>query len=155
MLDKKNSYRIGELARELGLSQRAVRYYEEMGLIQPIRTAGGFRLFSSRDLDLLRMVLRFKELGLSLEEIRKLLQHREEGLSPEALHSLKGALDSRRQAFEARIEQYREGIVQIDHALDFLAHCDACGAPSDHKTCHACVQSHGEGVSVLIDPRRA
>ena len=154
MIGKEKSYRIGELAEALGLSHRTVRYYEEVGLIRPTRSTGGFRLFSDRDLERIRLVLRFKGLGLSLEEIRKLLCRGDDAFSPQDLRAMHEALASRRQAFAAQIDRYREGIAQIDRALEFLEYCDRCGDRLDEHACHACVKNRGDGIAPLIDPGR-
>jgi DNA-binding transcriptional MerR regulator len=56
------------------LSLRTVRYYEEIGLVEPSeRTPGGFRLYTEADVDLLRLVKRMKALEFSLDDSRALL----------------------------------------------------------------------------------
>jgi DNA-binding transcriptional MerR regulator len=67
------AYLISDLVEELGISQRTIRYYEEQGLLRPRRSAGNHRLFSRRDRARLKMILRGKILGFSLEEIANLL----------------------------------------------------------------------------------
>jgi len=65
---------IGEAAERAGLSLRTVRYWEEVGLVQPsMRSPGGFRLYSEADVDRLTVLKGMKPLGLSLEEIRELM----------------------------------------------------------------------------------
>jgi MerR family copper efflux transcriptional regulator len=67
--------KIGHVAERVGLSLRTVRYYEEVGLLTPTgRTAGGFRLYSEEDVDRLRFLKGMKPFGLTLEEIRELLE---------------------------------------------------------------------------------
>jgi DNA-binding transcriptional MerR regulator len=69
---------IGEVAEDVGLSLRTVRYYEEVGVLSaPARTEGGFRLYGSEHLDQLRLIKQMKPLGLSLEEMREVLRARE------------------------------------------------------------------------------
>jgi DNA-binding transcriptional MerR regulator len=65
-------FRIGELARRVGSTPRAVRYYEELGLLpERGRPRGGHRMYDVRDEDRLRELLHIKELlGLSLSELR-------------------------------------------------------------------------------------
>jgi DNA-binding transcriptional MerR regulator len=65
---------IGEVAERLGLSLRTIRHYEEVGLVVPERTPGGFRLYSETDIGRLALVKRMKPLGFSLEEMRDLLE---------------------------------------------------------------------------------
>ncbi|MBD3145640.1 MerR family transcriptional regulator [Microbispora camponoti] len=65
---------IGEVAERLGLSLRTIRHYEEVGLIVPARTQGGFRLYSEQDVQRLALIRRMKPLGFTLEEMRDLLE---------------------------------------------------------------------------------
>ncbi|WP_049567122.1 MerR family transcriptional regulator [Nonomuraea sp. SBT364] len=64
---------IGEVAERLGLSLRTIRHYEEVGLVVPERTPGGFRLYSETEIGRLALVKRMKPLGFSLDEMRDLL----------------------------------------------------------------------------------
>jgi len=71
--------RIGDVAEEVGLSLRTVRYYEEVGLLPaPARTEGGFRLYGDEHLEQLRLIKQMKPLGLLIEEMRALLGARNE-----------------------------------------------------------------------------
>ena len=69
------TYRISDLAREFDLTPRAMRFYEDMGLLQPERAGPGGRqrVYSSRDRTRLKLTLRAKRLGLSLTEARELI----------------------------------------------------------------------------------
>jgi DNA-binding transcriptional MerR regulator len=65
---------IGQVARETGLTVDAIRFYEKQHLLKrPPRTEGGFRLFSSQDLQSIHFIRSAQELGFSLNEIRELL----------------------------------------------------------------------------------
>lgn len=65
---------IGEVAEQVGLSLRTVRYYEEVGLVAPVeRTPGGFRLYDANAVERLKLVRDLKPLGFSLEEIRDIV----------------------------------------------------------------------------------
>jgi DNA-binding transcriptional MerR regulator len=69
------SYTIGDLAREFDLTTRAIRFYEDMGLLQPQRSGPGGRnrIYSLRDRTRLKLTLRAKRLGLSLSEAREII----------------------------------------------------------------------------------
>jgi DNA-binding transcriptional MerR regulator len=69
---QKPIYSIGDLAGELGISTRAIRFYEDQGMLSPQR-AGGNRVYAARDLARLKLILRGKRLGFSLADIRELL----------------------------------------------------------------------------------
>ncbi|MCM3125491.1 MerR family DNA-binding transcriptional regulator [Mesobacillus sp. MER 48] len=66
-------YSISDLAEEFGVTTRTIRYYEELGLLNPSRSEGGRRLYSSKDLARLKLILRGKRFGFSLEEIREMV----------------------------------------------------------------------------------
>lgn len=69
------TYTISDLAKEFDLTTRAMRFYEDMGLLQPERTGPGGRnrLYSARDRTRLKLTLRAKRLGLSLTEAREII----------------------------------------------------------------------------------
>lgn len=65
---------IGAVAERTGLSLRTLRHYDEVGLVTPSgRTDGGFRLYSTVDVDRLLLIRRMKPLGFTLEEMAALL----------------------------------------------------------------------------------
>ena len=67
-----NTYTISDLAQEFDLTTRAIRFYEDMGLLEPVRSGPGGRnrVYSSRDRTRLKLTLRAKRLGLSLNEAK-------------------------------------------------------------------------------------
>ena len=69
------TYSISDLAREFDLTPRAMRFYEDMGLLQPARSGPGGRqrVYSARDRTRLKITLRAKRLGLSLHEAKSLI----------------------------------------------------------------------------------
>ncbi len=75
--------RIGELAAELGLNPRTIRYYESIGLLpEPERTGGNYRDYGTDDLERLRFIKAAQRLGLTLDEIREVLAFAERGEPP-------------------------------------------------------------------------
>jgi DNA-binding transcriptional MerR regulator len=69
------TYTIGDLAREFDLTNRAIRFYEDLGLLQPERSGPGgrSRVYSGRDRTRLKLTLRAKRLGLSLTEAKDII----------------------------------------------------------------------------------
>ncbi|HEU4390473.1 MAG TPA: MerR family transcriptional regulator, partial [Blastocatellia bacterium] len=67
-------WKVGELARETGLSIRTLHYYDEIGLLQPShKTDSGHRLYTSRDVERIQQIVSLKQLGFPLDEIRDML----------------------------------------------------------------------------------
>lgn len=68
-----DTYTISQLASLLDVSPSAIRFYEEKGLISPERTAGNQRIYSSRDKARMKLILRGKRFGFSLDEIAEMI----------------------------------------------------------------------------------
>ena len=79
MTNKKNgqkgesNYTISDLAGELNITPRTIRFYEEKGLISPRRSSRNHRLYSHSDRDRLKLVLRGRRFGYTLEEIAEMI----------------------------------------------------------------------------------
>jgi DNA-binding transcriptional MerR regulator len=66
-------YRIGELAAKVGLTERTIRYYEELGLLESVkRLVGGVRVYTDADVRRLKYIGKLKMLGLTLQEMLEL-----------------------------------------------------------------------------------
>ena len=72
MAPSRTAFSIAELAEEFDVTPRAIRFYEDMGLLEPAR-AGRNRVYSQRDRTRLKLTLRGKRLGLSLQEVKQLV----------------------------------------------------------------------------------
>eukprot|EP01032_Pedospumella_encystans_P038398 gene38398-43498_t len=87
------TYTITELAREFDITARAIRFYEDQGLLSPSREGAGGRnrVYTPRDRTRLKLTLRGKRLGLSLSEINGLLfypvQYEGEEMSPNVFYT--------------------------------------------------------------------
>ena len=102
------TYTIAELAREFDLTPRAIRHYEDQGLITPAR-AGVQRVYTKRDRTRLKLTLRGKRLGLSLAEIRELIDMYDTAPESSQLARLLEVLARQR----AKLEQQREDIEAV------------------------------------------
>jgi DNA-binding transcriptional MerR regulator len=76
---------IGRVAALTGLTPRQIRYYEQQGLLQAARSAGGQRLYSRDQAQLLLLVKRLRDEGYSLAEVRGLLRQGGRGAEPARL----------------------------------------------------------------------
>jgi DNA-binding transcriptional MerR regulator len=99
-------YSIGDLAGELGVSHRALRFYEDHGLLAPQRI-GGNRVYGARDRARLQLILRGKRLGFALAEIKALLDLYD--VDRDHLEQLRAALVKGRARI-AELEQQQQEI---------------------------------------------
>lgn len=105
--------RIAQVCRELGVTPRAVRYYEEQGLLTPDRIDRRERAFSDKDRARLTLILRGRGIGLSIRELRELLTaYDEQGEAAQTLLAV--------QIFERRLSALQAQRRQIDHTIDLL-----------------------------------
>jgi MerR family transcriptional regulator, copper efflux regulator len=75
--------RIGELAEQAGISTKAIRYYEQIGILTlPARTASGYRAYDQAALGRLSFVRAAQAIGLTLGEIRQIIAFRDDGQAP-------------------------------------------------------------------------
>src|SRR5512145_710594 len=101
------AYAIGELSRMVDLSQRTIRYYEEIGLLQSIRRIeNGKRVYTDDDVRRLKFINRLKVLGLTLAEMVALEKiYRQQRNNREIIPKLIGILDERAGQIDERIHQ--------------------------------------------------
>jgi DNA-binding transcriptional MerR regulator len=105
-------YSISELSREFEITPRAIRFYEDQGLLAP-RRDGQRRIYTPRDRTRLKLTLRGKRLGLTLSEIRELIDMYEPGRDQRpqlerflaVLESHKTSLLQQRADIEAQLEE--------------------------------------------------
>jgi DNA-binding transcriptional MerR regulator len=67
-------YTISQLSQEFDISTRTIRYYEERGMISPIRSETGQRIYTKKDRAVLKLILRGRRFGFSLEEIQEMIE---------------------------------------------------------------------------------
>jgi len=99
---------IGDLAREFGVTLRALRFYEDKGLLNPMRD-GLTRLYSARDREHLKLILKGKRLGFTLVEIADMIATQSDGQDPRLAMSVETVKEQ-----IAHLERQR---IEIDEAL--------------------------------------
>ena len=141
------TFTITELAAEFDVTPRAIRFYEDVGLLEPQR-AGRNRVYSQRERTRLKLTLRGKRLGLSLQEIKQLV-HMYDSPSDTApqLEAFLGVLRAHRTQIELQLEDIRvtlEEIAQHEERCERLlevataaATASAAAAPASKRTAKA------------------
>jgi DNA-binding transcriptional MerR regulator len=117
-------YSVSELANDLGVTPRALRFYEDKGLIAPQR-AGNTRVYTHRDRGRLMLILRGKRLGFTLSEVREWLDLYEGDPDQSAQMARLGdkvrkridALEQQRDDLDATLEELREILDQVEGRL--------------------------------------
>lgn len=101
------TYPIGEISRLVDLSQRTIRYYEEIGLLHSVRRIeNGKRVYTDHDVRRLKFINRLKVLGLSLAEMVELEKiYRKQRNNREILPKLLEILDERAAQIDERVAQ--------------------------------------------------
>ena len=126
--------RIGELAEQAGISTKAIRYYEQIGILTPpARTASGYRSYDETAMGRLAFVRAAQAVGLTLGEIRQVIAFRDQGQAPcahvtELLHRHTADLDVRireLQQLRGELRQLAERATTLDPE-----HCPA------EQVCH-------------------
>jgi len=108
------TYTISELAAEFDITPRAIRFYEDMGLLDPARD-GRNRVYSVRDRTRLKLTLRGKRLGLSLQEIRQLVDMYESPSDTvQQLTAFLAILQTHRDQLTQQLEDIRVTLEEIE-----------------------------------------
>ena len=139
MSDGRRLLQIGEVAELVGLSLRTVRYYEEMGLIEPSgRSPGGFRLFDEEQIKRLRILKGMKPVGLALDEIRELMELLDrtsslDELDAETLVELADRLSRYEELTAERVERLKRHVAEGIKLHDWIeGSLQACRAALQH-----------------------
>lgn len=145
--------RIGDLAAKAGITTRTLRYYQELGIIEPDRrTQGGFRLYSDEQLRRLHIIQSLKSLGFDLERIRALFNLRntvETGgdLAREMIEQLQ----AHQRQVEEKITEYEAMKTRNDKAIGVLQGCLCCSIRVLERDCRQCevYQQHADVPDVV------
>src|SRR5690606_39501480 len=109
-------FTITELTREFGISTRTLRFYEDEGLVKPVRR-GRTRLFRPSDRQLVRQIMRGKRLGFSIAEIREIIQIYKE--PPGEVGQLKlmiRRIEEKREELRQKRRDLEETLAELDQA---------------------------------------
>jgi DNA-binding transcriptional MerR regulator len=113
------SWSIGQLAERFGLGTHVLRYWEEVGLLEPVRDDGGRRRFGDAEVIRVAVIIRSKSAGMSLEQIRALID---------------GEVSDRREVLNAHIQDLDRRMAEMTRSREMTLHALDCQA-HDIATC--------------------
>ena len=109
-------FRISDLAQEFGVTTRTIRHYEELGLLKPERE-GQARIYSRGDRTRLKLILRGKRLGFSLQESRDIIQlYDPDHNNKQQLQLLLGSIAKQKQRLREQLEDIHSMLGELDSA---------------------------------------
>jgi len=144
--------RVGEVAKRVGKTVRALHLYEELDLITPAqRTVGGFRLYRADVVDRINWLTKLQAIGFSLSEIQGFVKEFE------AAQSGRVATTRVRDEFRRKLEEVRLQIAQLQliendlvESIEYLASCHSCSESFLPAECGVCAHQ-GHDISEAPD----
>jgi MerR family copper efflux transcriptional regulator len=146
--------KVGDLARRTGKTVRAIHLYEELGLLSaPVRSKGGFRMYSGDGVKRIEWIQKLQDMGFSLTEIKTFLRVWEESATaPDAMATV-------REIFSDKLHETRETIgrltrlaEELTESLAYLERCRSCNTNHAQTECCACEKGDPDReVPLLVD----
>lgn len=133
-----STYSITDLSRELDITTRTIRFYEEQGMLTPQRR-GQERIYSARDRVTLKLILRGKRIGFSLAECRELIELYDPGNdNRKQLSSMLEKIQQRREQLEQQLLDIEQMQLELDTAEErcLLALAAHPASPTDETPVH-------------------
>ena len=139
-------YRIAEIAELSGFSPSTLRYYEHAGVLAaPDRTPAGYRLYTDRDLERLRLIARAKDLGCSLDEITELARAWDDDECGPVKHRLRALVHDKVAEVEAHLAEQATFADQLRATAAALAARPLDGPCDDTCGCIGVAESSADG----------
>jgi DNA-binding transcriptional MerR regulator len=138
-MDSISLKKIGEVAELLGTTPRALRFYEEEGLVSARRTPGGTRLYSEEDIARFRAILRLAHSGIPLALIKELATARERfSTGEQASHNVHSTLEKLQSQVQEQIGILAQLESEMSNAAKTIEGCFQCANPPTRKGCPQC-----------------
>jgi DNA-binding transcriptional MerR regulator len=142
--------RVGELARAVGKTVRAIHLYEELGLLTPAqRTQGGFRLYHQDAVGRINWIMKLQAIGFSLTEIEGFVSEFERaGIGRDAATRVRAVFQDKLAAIRQQLAQLRVVENDLVEALEYLESCQGCAPIYTPGECRSCDhEGHAVGVA--------
>ena len=131
--------KIGEVAEQLSTTPRALRFYEEEGLVSARRTPGGTRLYSEEDIARFHAILRLAHSGIPLALIKELATTREKFSTGDlASHNVHSVLTKLQSQVQEQINMLAQLESELSNAANTIKSCFQCENPPTRNGCPQC-----------------
>jgi len=140
--------RVGELAKAVGKTVRAMHLYEELGLLEPRgRSEGGFRLYGPEAIDRIHWIVKLQAIGFTLAEIQGFVKDfQQAGSAPEASARVRALFVEKQAQIREQITQLQVIENDLSEALAYLDSCQTCSTDFAPTECGDCDhQGHHKG----------
>lgn len=139
MNSKQSLKKIGAVAQALGTTTRALRFYEEEGLVLPLRTPKGTRLYSIDDIARLRVILLLAAADVPIEAIKRLSMARSKSKTGDTASRLvSGLLNELRKKVNEKKNQYAALERELRVTDGIVQQCSGCSERPTRDTCFTC-----------------
>jgi DNA-binding transcriptional MerR regulator len=132
--------RVGELAREVGKTVRAMHLYEELGLLEPrARSEGGFRLYGPEAIDRIHWIVKLQAIGFTLAEIQGFVRDFQgAGSGREATTRVRALFTEKQAKIREQITQLQVIENDLSEAVAYLDSCQSCTDDYTPTACGEC-----------------
>ena len=131
--------RIGEVAKELCITTRTIRFYEEEGLLEPVRTLKGTRLYSEDHIRRLKVIKKLRDMGIPLERIKLIVSIRKESSSgDEASKRVLSAFEELEREIGEKIQLLNMVLAEINSLKPAVSQCRGCTLQPTLENCTQC-----------------
>jgi MerR family copper efflux transcriptional regulator len=142
--------KVGELAKAVGKTVRAMHLYEEMGLLRPVsRSAGGYRLYTLEAVARVKWISRMQDLVFSLPEVQDFLKTWESSENgPNGMRRVRTVFEEKLAETRVQIERLRGLERELQASLSYLELCGGCRPTHKQTDCGCCdQQGHDPGAA--------
>ncbi|SEA98791.1 MerR family transcriptional regulator [Marinobacterium iners] len=119
---------IGEVAKRTGLTLKAIRLYEEAGLIRPTRSDANYRLYREADVGLLKLIIEARQMGMRVSQIKTAIRYDQGEIDWAHVNAY---LTDYRQTLLQEVERLKSNLNQLDACIEELNSPE----PAGHAAC--------------------
>jgi DNA-binding transcriptional MerR regulator len=141
--------KVGDLAKAVQKTVRAMHLYEEMGLLRPVsRSAGGYRLYTPEAVSRVRWISRMQDMGFSLAEVQAFLRSWEgSDNGPKGMQKVRAVFEEKLAETRVQMARLAELERELKASLSYLELCGSCEPSHKQDECGCCAQPGHDTVA--------